>query len=78
MHPDEADLNGAEERPSARSESQSESTAIGRAAWGEWAEHELAAYPDKQAAAIDAAAETLKVGSSPQAAAVAARVRPVR
>ncbi len=44
----------------------------GQAAWQEWAERELGAHPDRQAAAVEAAIRTLHAGLSPTAAVVAA------
>src|SRR5579859_726217 len=46
----------------------------GRTAWDEWAQRELAAYPHRRTAAVDAAAQALRSGLSPQAAVIAARL----
>ena len=63
-----------EQRPQANPESHGDAAATVRAAWEEWADRELAAYPDKRSAAVDAAARALEAGASPQGAAVAARL----
>ncbi|HYM67515.1 MAG TPA: hypothetical protein VEW68_09505, partial [Patescibacteria group bacterium] len=47
---------------------------VGREAWDAWARRELEAAPDRVDAAVDAAVEVLRAGSSPQAAVVAARL----
>lgn len=67
-------MSDVTERPDAQFASKGEGLASGRAAWEEWAERELPAYADRRALAVDAAAQALGWGLSPQAAVVAARV----